>query len=200
MSVCNARVVPKVITLVNRKGGVGKTTSAGYIAMCLHQAGHKVIGLDADPDQSWGKWWNTGALPFAVIEADRQNLLEKAGNYDYVVVDTPPNDPEIIYEVGEVADELIVPLAPSAFDVNRLATTLKAVARVEKMRSKPLSSVLLVKWRENLNISQEVMQMLHGEEVPLLDSRTRDLTRYRSFDTPVYLDEYQAVLKELEVL
>ena len=186
---------------MNRKGGVGKTTSAGYVSMCLHQAGHKVAGLDADPDQSWIKWAHTGALPYPVIEVDRQSISEQIKEQDsYIVIDTPPNDPEIIYDVGEIADELIVPLAPTAFDINRLATTLKAVARVEKMRSKPLSSVLLVKWRENLNISQEVMQTLQGEEVPLLDNTIRDLTRYRSFDTPSYLEEYEAVLKELEVL
>lgn len=191
----------KVIAFINRKGGVGKTTSAGYVSMCLHQAGCEVIGLDSDPDQSWIKWAHTGVLPYSVMEVDRQSVNEQVKALDsYVVIDTPPNDPEIIYDVGEVADELIVPLAPTAFDINRLATTLKAVARVEKMRSKPLSSVLLVKWRDNLNISQEVMQTLQSEEVPLLDNKIRDLTRYRSFDTPTYLEEYEAVLKELEVL
>ena len=191
----------KVIAFVNRKGGVGKTTSAAYVAMCLHSTGAQVTGIDADPDKSFLKWHSTGALPYEVREAERGTLEKQVkALLGTVIIDTAPNDPEIIYEVGEIADELIVPLSATGLDVNRLATTLKAVARVEKMRNQPLSSVLLVKWSKNQNISREVQQTIEQENLPLLDSKIRDLTTYKSFGTPEYLEEYRAVLSELEVL
>jgi chromosome partitioning protein len=39
----------KIITLLNEKGGVGKTTLATHIAAGLAVKGHKVVLVDADP-------------------------------------------------------------------------------------------------------------------------------------------------------
>ena len=191
----------KVITFVNRKGGVSKTTSCAYTAMCLYEAGQSVTGIDTDPDKSWLKWYEAGVLPYQVVEGDKQKLSQQVkGIEDFVVIDTPPNDGEIIYKAASVADEVIVPLAATALDINRLATTLNAVADVEEMRGKPLASVLLTKWQENLVISREVQEALSEQEAPLLDARIRSLTRYQGFNTPNYLREYDKVLEELEVL
>ena len=191
----------KIFALVNRKGGVSKTTSAAYLAMCLHQSGRQVTGIDTDSEKSWLKWHSAGVLPYSVIEGEGSSLrhqIEKIKGD--VVIDTPPNDGEVIYKAAGLADEVIIPLAPTALDVNRLASTLNVVADVEGMRDKALGSVLLTKWRDGLVISQEVQAALEEEEVPLLETRIRNLTRYQGFSTPDYLDEYKAVLKELEVL
>ena len=195
------RAPEKVIALVNRKGGVSKTTSSVYLAMCLHRAGEPVIGVDTDPEKSWLKWHAAGALPYPVLEGERDALTKQVKSLEgFVVIDTPPNDGEIIYKASSVSDEVIIPLAATALDVNRLASTLNAVADVEEMRDRPLASVLLTKWREDLIISKEVEAALAEQEVPLLDTRIRSLTRYQGFDTPTYLDEYRNVLTELEIL
>ena len=84
--------------------------------------------------------------------------------------------------------------------MNRLATTLSAVSHVEKMRQKPLTSILLTRWRDNVTIGREVREMLEQKRMPLLDQPIRLLIRCEGFILPRYLDEYEAVLKELEVL
>ena len=191
----------KVVSFVNRKGGVSKTTSSVYLTMCLHRAGKQVTGIDTDPEKSWLKWHAAEVLPYEVVEGDRDNLTKQIkGVEGFVVIDTPPNDGEIIYKAASISDEVIIPLAATALDVNRLASTLNAVADVEEMRNRPLASVLLTKWQDNLVISKEVEAALAEQEVPLLDARIRSLTRYQGFGTPTYLEEYQAVLTELEVL
>ena len=191
----------KVVSFVNRKGGVSKTTSSVYLTMCLHRAGKQVTGIDTDPEKSWLKWHAAEVLPYEVVEGDRDNLTKQIkGVEGFVVIDTPPNDGEIIYKAASISDEVIIPLAATALDVNRLASTLNAVADVEEMRNRPLASVLLTKWQDNLVISKEVEAALAEQEVPLLDARIRSLTRYQGFGTPMYLEEYQAVLTELEVL
>lgn len=190
-----------VITLVNRKGGVSKTTSTAYMAMCLHQAGKKVIGVDADADKSLVKWSEAVSFPFPVVHVAKDNLVDMVeGLEGYIVIDTPPNDGEIIYAAAGIADEVIVPISGTGLDVNRLATTLSAIAHVEKMRQKPLASILLTRWRDNVTIGKEVLEMLVEKDLPVIDQRIRLLTRYEGFILPQYLEEYEAVLKELEVI
>lgn len=190
----------KVIALVNRKGGVSKTTSSVYIAMCLHEMGKAVTGIDTDPEKSWLKWSNAGVIPYPVIACDRDNLKEQVAQLSgFVVIYTPPNDGEIIYKTASISDEVIIPLAATALDVNRLASTLVVVADVEEMRNKPLGSVLLTKWANNFAISNEVEATLSEQQVPLLDAKIRSLTRYQGFDTPTYLEEYEKVVTELGI-
>ena len=39
----------KIISLINQKGGAGKTASTNAIAVCLKHKGYKVLGVDFDP-------------------------------------------------------------------------------------------------------------------------------------------------------
>ena len=87
-------------------------------------------------------------------------------------------NPEIIFDVAEIADECIVPVQATAMDTGRLMSTLRVIAKVEKMRQLPLASVLIVRWKSRLKISQEVEQTLQEMNVPLLEQKIRDLTRY----------------------
>ena len=192
----------KVITFVGRKGGSGKSTSALYTTTCLHEAGKSVALIDLDPDATLLKLHSTGALPFEVVAGERDNLPKQIEelNKEFAVLDTPPNDEAIIYKCGAIADELIVPLAPSGFDLNRLFTTIQTVEEIEKMRNKPLLSALLTRYRQGVNRSVKAIEVLEKEKVPLLDSKIRMLDVYAGFNKPEYLDEYQAVLKELELL
>ena len=190
-----------VIGVVNLKGGVGKTTTCGYLAQVLFESGHDVVGLDTDPESTWLKWSRTGALPYPVNSSNYETLERDLHAYKgFVVVDTPPNSLNDTNATALFADELIVPLAPTDFDASRLPSTFSPLAAIERSRGKALTSVLLVKWNPRLSLAVQVEQTLLKTNVPLLDSRIRDLTRYTSFRTPSYLDEYRSVLKELEIL
>ena len=186
--------------MVNRKGGTGKTTSAAYIAQALSHI-NSVTGIDLDEDASWLKLQAMGGLNYKVLRGDKDELKQQvAGLTGFVVIDTPPNDESIIYKVSAIANEVIVPLAPTILDLGRLKTTLATIADVEEMRKMPLTSVLLTKWKDNLLVSKETFQALEERKVPILDNRIRDLARYKRSKDLEYLDEYEAVLKELEVI
>ena len=190
-----------IIALVNRKGGTGKTTSSIYIAAALNAVGKRVTGVDLDPDASWLKLKSSGNLSYPVVAGDRENLSQQIKALEgYVVIDTPPNDGEIIYKVCLLVDEVIVPLQSSLLDLARFITTINSVAEVEQTRAKPLASVLLTMWRDSYKISKEVEDTLKTTDAPLLQNRIRHLVRYKQDDAPTYLDEYEAVLKELEIL
>lgn len=189
-----------VIALANRKGGTGKTTSAAYLAAVLYWNGRTVLGIDADPESSWLKMSRAGLLPYDVVAGERDRLVDLVDAApDVVVIDTPPNDEGMIYLAGGLADEVIVPVAPTGFDVGRLFSTVATVANIERMRGKAIGSVLLTRYRGHLKIAQECVAELEARGMPVLESRIRQLTVYERFAQPTYLVEYEAVLRELEV-
>lgn len=169
--------------------------------MCLHNAGHKIRCIDYDSDHTLLKWFNTGNLPFEVIAGNADDIeadISASSSHDYLLLDTMPNDEAIVYKVALEADEVIIPLAPTAFDLNRLASTLRTISKVEKKLNKDLASVLLTQVRANTNIFAEMQELL-TDDVPLCDSTIKASVKYQGFNTPEYLEEYQAFCNELEL-
>ena len=88
------------LATVNTKGGVGKTTTAVYLATRLHQQGRTLL-VDADPQQSALLWSQQDPIfPFTVVSLPVRDLYRRLADlgrgYEHVIVDTPPGDLGII--------------------------------------------------------------------------------------------------------
>ena len=160
--------------------------------------------LDADTERSALEWAAAGELPFEVVPAERDRLARQAreleGNREggrVVIVDTPPNDREILRTAASVADRVVVPVAPTGVDVNRLRATLEVLLDVEATRGELDTSILLTRWDERKRLAREAEELLG--RFPLLDARIRALTRYEDGfgGRPWYLEEYGRAWKEV---
>ncbi len=189
-----------IVALVNRKGGVGKTTSSVYLAAVLHSESRNVLLVDTDPEAGAKKMADAGLLAYPVQQADLRSLSQTVKGWEGdVVLDTPPNDGEIIYKAAGLADEVIVPIAATGYDLSRLTDTLLILADVEEMRNKALTRVLLTRMQSGKLIARDVLQELEEREVPMFKQHIRYLTRYEGFTSPEYLDEYRNVFQEMMV-
>jgi len=190
-----------IVSVVNLKGGVGKTTTALYFAEAAKEEGRAPIVIDADGERSALEWSSQGELSFEVVAVEKDalarqaRLLEKEGRV--VIIDTPPNNREALWAASAVADRVVVPVAPTGVDVNRLRATLEVLLDVEAIKGKLDTSILFTRWDKRKRLAREAAELL--DNFPLLGARIRSLTRYEDGfgNSPWYLEEYREAWTEV---
>ncbi|THJ75380.1 ParA family protein [Candidatus Frankia alpina] len=192
------------ITIGNLKGGVAKTTTAMHLAAGLPG---RVLLVDADPQASTALDWSTSAgdawpdrivvVPWPQADLARR-VRAVADDYDHLVIDTGGEDDSILAAALMVADELVIPVAPSPLDLRRLPATFALAARVDAVS--PVSArVLLVKVRRNTASARDSRALLEDMGLPVMESSVSLWEQYiQAFGAlPVDLGEYADVLAEL---
>ena len=186
------------------KGGVGKTTTAMHPAACAAaKSRNKVTLLDADDEQSALRWASQAGdtLPFQVVKGDRNSIAQQVKQLEAegrtVIIDTPPNNREILTRAAFLATTAIVPLVPTGLDVDRIVPTLELLRDVEATRGSLDVAILFCRWDARKRLAREAVEALGS--YPIVKHKVRDLTRYQEpFGTvPTYLEEYAAVWKEI---
>jgi chromosome partitioning protein len=125
-----------VIVSANQKGGVGKTTLLGHLAVEAQISGSGPVAImDTDPQGSTAAWWNSRvAEDLAFAAADVGNLaaqlkdLKEAG-YKVVFIDTPPSAMETIQAVINTATFVMVPTRASPHDLRAIGATVELCER-----------------------------------------------------------------------
>jgi chromosome partitioning protein len=129
----------RTMVVASQKGGVGKTTIAGHLAVMAESAGAGPVALiDTDPQGSLSSWWNERKAEtpvFASVDiaqlADHLQQLKKAG-IKLAIIDTPPAVTETIRQVLAVADLVLIPTRPSPHDLRAVGSTVALVEAVGK--------------------------------------------------------------------
>src|SRR5699024_8547972 len=106
------------IAYTNTKPGTGKTTTSVLVAQRLHDLGHDVLLVDADPAQSALAWSDDiGGFDFKIVglatrDAGRR-LADFAGDDTIVLVDLPQAEDHgaIVRSVLRHVDEITIPVA-----------------------------------------------------------------------------------------
>lgn len=129
----------KVIAVASQKGGTGKTTLCGHLAVQAGRMGAGPVALiDTDPQGSLSDWWNARRArspafvqtTLATLTGDLA-LLREAG-VALVFIDTPPITTAAIVEVIAHADLVLIPVRPSPHDLAAAGTTVEVVERLGK--------------------------------------------------------------------
>ncbi|AQT28237.1 dsDNA partitioning protein [Mycobacterium phage Jabith] len=183
------------ISIVHTKGGVGKTTTAMYLATAAARNGVETVVVDADPQKSASKWVKTAAergvgMPFEVLDgSDRLVLPDK----ELVLVDTPPGTSDLIQQAIAGADLVIIPCGASPIEVERVFPTLNLTVQVPSL-------VLMTQVDLRAKMVDRVRAMFKTRGVPVFNTMvTHRQSIKRAFGTmPVDLEAYWDVWGELE--
>ena len=129
----------RILALASQKGGSGKTTLSGHLAVQAQRAGAgPVVLIDIDPQGSLADWWNERTDEFpafaqttvARLASDLELL--RAQGFKLAVIDTPPAITMAIQSVISVAELIVVPTRPSPHDLRAVGATVDLCERAGK--------------------------------------------------------------------
>ena len=163
----------RILAFASQKGGVGKTTLAGHLAVAAEAGGAGPVALiDADPQGSLAAWWNERQAErplFARAQvrglAGQLNQLRAAG-VRLVMIDTPPNaSGHVIATIVRASDLIIIPTRPSPHDLRSLGATVSLV----RVADKPMVFVINgAPVRARITAEAAVALSQHGPVAPAL--------------------------------
>ncbi|MFO1247130.1 MAG: ParA family protein [Alphaproteobacteria bacterium] len=124
------------IVAASQKGGSGKTTLSGHLAVEASRSGAGEVALiDTDPQGSLAHWWNARQAPAPhFVKAGLPDLEDALAGLDRMgikiaVIDTPPAITQSISRVVAHADLVIVPTRPSPHDLRAVGATVDIAER-----------------------------------------------------------------------
>ena len=173
----------KTILVASSKGGVGKTTIATHLAAQSAVAGQRTVLVDADPQGSSTRWAERRApLDSAVLPLDgtrkdwRRKLPDDAQR---VVVDAPAGAMAgDLDKVLEGVDAIVVPVSPSALDIEATVPFLNTLAKLPRVRRGTLHVGLVGnKLKPWTNASQQALELLRAWPYPVV-AQLRDSQAY----------------------
>ncbi len=163
----------RTLLVANAKGGSGKTTLAVNTAGWFASRHRRVALQDEDPQRSASGWLARRPALFPKIEALEPGTGRKEAreqDFSWRVIDSPAGlHGEPLRELVKQADGLLVPLSPSAFDMEATQAFLDVIAEYKAVREQKLAVALVaVRVDARTRSAQELDEFLYGFEFPLI--------------------------------
>jgi chromosome partitioning protein len=238
----------RTISLINQKGGCGKTTCSINLAACLAHLGQRTLLVDVDPqghcavglavpdaqiersvydvlriagggngaslkDVTWQIANNfdlaPSAISLAALETElhgipgRQDrladaLARVAGDYDFCIVDCPPNVGLLTFNAMRASSDVIIPVETGYFSLHGLTKQLELLEQLRKQCHQELRiRILATLYDIRTKLAREVLAELREQFGALLMEATINfntkLKEAASFGQPI--TEYDAASK-----
>jgi chromosome partitioning protein len=163
----------QVISLVNQKGGCGKTTISMHLAGALARRGQgmKVLVVDADPQGTATRWAASATddepFPASIVGLAAANtkvhreVQKFADDYDYIVIDCPPSaDSQVPQSALLITDVALVPVIPSPPDLWAAIGIGKTIEGAQIVNEELKTRLVLNQLQSKTTLGREALEIL----------------------------------------
>jgi chromosome partitioning protein len=175
----------KKISILNPKGGCGKTTLSSNLGSSLLLNGYKTLLIDTDPQgtlRDWKSMDENDSQP-QIIVIDRPNLQKDltsiAINFDYLIIDGAAKLQDMITFAVKNSDVVLIPIQPSAADIWACEALIHLIkARQEVTDGIPKAAFIISRQIKNSNLARGIDEALKQFSFPVFNSRTTQRVIY----------------------
>lgn len=177
------------ITVINVKGGCGKTTIATNLASALAGLGHNTTLMDYDPQGSSTYWLKqrkadvngiNGVAAYSTNQAVTQSWrLHLPSGTEYVIVDAPAGlkGLDMVDRVNG-AHTVLIPVLPSSIDTHATADFIRDLYLIAKVKTKNIRLCIVCnRVKANTLSFRALEKFLHAMDIPVI-ARLRETQNY----------------------
>ena len=139
------KIMGRIISIANQKGGVGKTTTSINLSAALGEKGKKVLVIDSDPQGS------------TTLKKEIDYIKDK---YDFIIIDCPPALSILTINSMTASNSVLVPLQCEYYALEGLSDLLHTVNLVQERLNPELNieGVVFTMYDSRTNLSNQVVE------------------------------------------
>ncbi|WP_425041539.1 ParA family protein [Primorskyibacter sp. S187A] len=193
----------KVIAIMTRKGGAGKTALARALMSAIIADGKRCIAIDADPQQALFRWWESvttenpdvasTAPELRVLGIDSPSDLEaiiddayENDAADFVIIDTMGAGGQWADELAVHSDHIVLPMMLSDTDMRIATDTYNwyqgLFERAEDPSVLPKLTVVLSRVDKNPSNAMRAMAREANAKFPVIEELFMDRKQHADVD------------------
>jgi chromosome partitioning protein len=172
-----------ILSIINNKGGVGKSTLCVNLAVSYANQNHKVILLDCDKQKTSTNWCIKRKqnnlippIPYSTITSDiRETVKPLSKEYQTILIDTMGHDDTGMRAAMIVSDIVLIPVKCNQVDLEQLPSLQKLIDKAKELNKKLQAKVVI-----------NAAPTFKGEDVISAQSFIKSYTNFTMLETIIF--------------
>lgn len=173
-----------IISILNQKGGTGKTTLAVNIAREYTKRTLKTLLVDSDSQGSALRWHEESGgdlidltcLPVTTLDKD---VVKFNDRYERIIIDGIPRVSPLTVCAIKAADVVLIPVQPSPYDIWATEDLVRLVKeRIEITEGKLKAAFVICRRFKGTILGAEIIELLEPLGLPVFGNSTYQRQEY----------------------
>ncbi|MCS4201744.1 ParA family partition ATPase [Salinibacter ruber] len=173
--------MPTVVSVLNQKGGSGKSTLTTNLARAFEMEGHSAEILDGDSQRTVTEWGKLASEAMPTVTPTTAPTIEEdmeAASSSVVFIDGAPAHDTLNVRAMKLSDLVLIPVRTSGPDVWSSEDLLGSIQTRRDQTGEPRAAFVVSQQIARTNLASEIGDVLDTYSLPTLEERTNHRIAY----------------------